>query len=386
MLYSLGCIICLGIVFGKLAEVLKLPRLVGMLLVGIILGPFGLNQISQNILVISGDIRKVALIIILLKAGLSLDLKDLKKAGRSAICLSFLPASFEIVGYILILPYVTGCTILDAAIIGSILAAVSPAVVVPRMVKLIEEGYGTKKVIPQMILAGSSCDDVFVIVLFTSFISMATGNGVNIRNFVNIPISIILGILLGIFIGWILSKVFLILKENTIQVCILIGISCLLVLVDNYMPISGLLSVISTASTLHCLCDTKALSNCFGEIWKFAEILLFVLVGAAVNIHYLGSVGFMAILIILVALVFRSIGVVLSVIKTGLNKNEILFCILSYIAKATVQAAIGSIPLSMGLECGELALSIAVMGIVFTAPISAFLMDSTYKKLLEKED
>ena len=382
MLYSLGCILILGLFLGAIAEKIKLPKLVGMLFAGIILGPYCLNQIDLKVLAISSDIRKVALIIILLKAGLSLDLKDLKKAGRSAISLSFLPASFEILGYILILPYVTRCTILDAAIIGSILAAVSPAVVVPRMVKLIEEGYGTEKVIPQMILAGSSCDDVFVIVLFTSFISMATGSGINIRNFLNIPISIILGIILGIGVGFILSKIFNVLKDSALQVCLLLGISCLLVLIDDYLPISGLLVVISLATTLHHLMDVKILSTHFSEIWKFAEILLFVLVGAAVNIQYLGVVGIKAVLVIILALLFRCVGVLLSVVKTGLNKKEILFCMISYLPKATVQAAISSIPLSMGLKCGELALSIAVMGILITAPLGAFLIDNFYKKLL----
>ena len=382
MLYSLGCILILGLFLGAIAEKIKLPKLVGMLFAGIILGPYCLNQIDLKVLAISSDIRKVALIIILLKAGLSLDLNDLKKAGRSAICLSFLPASFEILGYILILPYVTGCTILDAAIIGSILAAVSPAVVVPRMVKLIEEGYGTEKVIPQMILAGSSCDDVFVIVLFTSFISMATGSGINIRNFLNIPISIFLGIILGIGVGFILSKIFNVLKDSALQVCLLLGISCLFVLIDDYLPISGLLVVISLATTLHHLMDVKILSTHFSEIWKFAEILLFVLVGAAVNIQYLGVVGIKAVLVIILALLFRCVGVLLSVVKTGLNKKEILFCMIAYLPKATVQAAISSIPLSMGLKCGELALSIAVMGILITAPLGAFLIDNFYKKLL----
>ncbi len=386
MLYSLACIIILGIILGFISEKMRLPKLVGMLLTGIILGPYCLNQIHINILNISSDIRKIALIIILLKAGLSLDLNDLKKSGRSAICMTFLPATFEILGYMILAPLLTGCSLLEACIIGSILAAVSPAVVVPRMVKLIEEGYGKDKAIPQMILAGSSCDDVFVIVLFTSFISMATGSGINIMSFINIPISIILGILLGIVMGYFLSKIYKIFKDNTIQACILIGISCLLVLIDDYLPISGLLAVISCASTLHHLVNTQELSKSFGEIWKFAEILLFVLVGAAVNIQYLGKVGAITIVLILGALIFRSIGVFISVFHTELNKKEILFCIISYLPKATVQAAISSIPLSLGLGCGELALSVAVMGIVITAPIGAFLIDNSYTKLLKKED
>lgn len=386
LVYSLGCMVLTGMVFATVCEKAKLPRIVGYLLAGIVLGPFVGNQIGETTLAVSGDVRKIALIVILLKAGFSLNLEDLKKVGRSAVCMSFLPATCEMIGYAVLATKIVGCSVLEACIIGSVLAAVSPAVVVPRMVRLMEEGYGTKKGIPQMILAGSSCDDIFVIVVFTSFVNMAQGGNVQIQDFIQIPVSIVLGVALGIVVGIFMQKVFCsVFKETTVQVILVLAVSCLLVIVEDYVPVSGLLAVIAMACTLHKKMDTEPIAKAYGEIWKFAEILLFVLVGAAVDIRYLGTVGVRAVLLVLLALVFRAVGVCLSVMKSGLNKKEKLFCVLAYIPKATVQAAIGSVPLSMGLSCGSLVLSIAVTGILITAPLGAFLIDSSYRHLLTKE-
>lgn len=398
MLTSLSLIFLVGLAMAAICRQIKLPRIIGMLLTGIVLGPYVLNVLDPPILSISADLRKMALIIILLKAGLSLDLKDLKKAGRPAILLSFVPASCEILGYVLFAPVILGVNRVEAAVMGAVLAAVSPAVVVPRMVSLMEKKYGTKKAVPQMIMAGASCDDIFVIVLFTTFLSMAQGDGVNMINFLNIPVSLLLGILLGMVTGYGLYLFFETsyahkhCVRNSMKVIIILGFAFLLIAVEGWLEgkvsISGYLAVVSMACMLKLKSTSfvsKRLSEKFGKLWLAAEVILFVLVGAAVDIRYMLKAGIAAVLMIFTALVFRTIGVLLCMIKTDLTWKERLFCVIAYLPKATVQAAIGSVPLAAGLPCGEIVLSVAVMAIILTAPLGAIGMDATYQKLLEKE-
>ncbi len=398
MLTSLSLIFLVGLAMAAICRQIKLPRIIGMLLTGIVLGPYVLNVLDPSILSISADLRKMALIIILLKAGLSLDLKDLKKAGRPAILLSFVPASCEILGYVLFAPVILGVNRVEAAVMGAVLAAVSPAVVVPRMVSLMEKKYGIKKAVPQMIMAGASCDDIFVIVLFTTFLSMAQGDGVNMINFLNIPVSLLLGILLGMVTGYGLYLFFETsyahkhCVRNSMKVIIILGFAFLLIAVEGWLEgkvsISGYLAVVSMACMLKLKSTSfvsKRLSEKFGKLWLAAEVILFVLVGAAVDIRYMLKAGIAAVLMIFTALVFRTIGVLLCMIKTDLTWRERLFCVIAYLPKATVQAAIGSVPLAAGLPCGEIVLSVAVMAIILTAPLGAIGMDATYQKLLEKE-
>lgn len=397
MLTSIGLIFLVGLALATIFQKLKLPRIIGMLLTGIILGPYVLNLLDPTILEISPDLREMALVIILIKAGLSLDIKDLKRVGRPAILMSFLPAVFEIIACLIFAPIFLGTTYLEAAIIGAVLGAVSPAVVVPRMVQLIDEDYGTEQGIPQMILAGASLDDVFVIVLFSTFISMAQGGSAEIMDFINIPISIILGILVGAAVGWVLSWFFEWRYQNgnhvrnSIKVIIILGVSFLLLALEDYLEgtlaISGLLAIMSMAMVL-AMRSTELVSGRlqekYGKLWFSAEVILFVLVGAAVDIRYAVSAGFGVIALIFVALIIRSIGVWLSLVGTKLNTKEKWYCVIAYIPKATVQAAIGSIPLSLGLPCGNLVLTIAVVSILITAPLGAIGMDLTYKKFLVK--
>lgn len=398
MLTSLALIFLVGLAMSAICKQIRLPGIIGMLATGIVLGPYVLDLLSPSILGISADLRKLALIIILLKAGLSLNLSDLKKVGRPAILMSFVPASFEICGYILFAPMILGVTRVEAAVMGAVMGAVSPAVVVPRMVKLMEEGYGTKKGIPQMILAGASCDDIFVIVLFTTFLQMAQGGHANAKDFINIPISIVLGIVLGCIVGYLLYRFFeLAYKKNhcvrnSTKLIVILGMSCLLLAIEEwvsvYVAVSGLLAVVSMACMLKVKSTTfvsKRLSEKFGKLWIAAEVILFVLVGAAVDIRYMAKAGAMALLMIGAALLFRAVGVCICMLGTKLTWKERLFCIIAYLPKATVQAAIGSVPLAAGLSCGTLVLSVAVMAIVITAPIGAIGIDSTYKHLLEKE-
>lgn len=399
MLASLSLIFLVGLAMAAIVQRLQLPRIIGMLVTGILLGPYVLNLLDPSILGISSELRQMALVIILLKAGLSLDLSDLKKVGRPAIMMSCVPASFEILGFFLLAPYVLGITRIEAAVMGSVLAAVSPAVVVPRMVQLMEQGYGTEKSIPQMILAGASCDDIFVIVLFSTFSSMAQGGQAHLMDFVNIPISIILGILLGIAAGWILSLFFETAYahahcvRNSMKVVIVLGSAFLLMSVETWLKgivsVSGLLAVVSMACTIKLKCVTsvsKRLSEKFGKLWIAAEVILFVLVGAAVDIRYTMEAGIAAVCMIFLALLFRTVGVLLCVTGTGLNRKEQLFCVISYLPKATVQAAIGSVPMAMGLSCGKIVLSVAVLAILITAPLGAMGMDATCQKLLEHTD
>ena len=391
MLKSFALIFILGLLFAKLFEVIKIPRIVGMLLVGIIIGPYCLGLIDSNTLLISADLRKIALVIILIKAGLSLDLNDLKKVGRPAILLSFLPATFEIIGFMLIGTKLFHISLIDAAIIGSILGAVSPAVVVPKMVYLMDNHYGTNKAIPQLVLAGSSLDDVYVIVLFTSFVTMAQGGQISVMSFIDIPVSIVMGILLGIIFGYVLVNIFKKIKMTiTRKLILLFGVSLLLMaiesLLENIIAVSGLLAVMACSMYIKAKGEyANSLASSFGEVWNAFEIILFVLVGAAVNIEYALNYGLLTVLAIILALVIRSIGTYLSLLGTSLNAKERMFVVISYLPKATVQAAIGSVPLALGLNCGNLALSIAVVSILLTAPLGALGIDTTYKKLLSHD-
>ena len=395
MLTSLAFIFLVGLAAAAICQQLKLPRIIGMLITGIILGPYVLDLLDPSILSISSELRQMALIIILLKAGLSLDLSDLKKVGRPAVLMSFVPASFEILAFFLFAPHILGIKPIEAAVMGAVLAGVSPAIVVPRMVRLMDQNYGTDKSIPQLILAGASCDDIFVIVLFSTFSNMAQGGNAHLMDFVNIPVSILFGIVLGGITGYLLSLFFETAHahkhcvRNSMKVIIVLGISFLLMAIETWMKdivsISGLLAVVSMACLLKIKSTTfvsKRLSDKFGKLWLAAEVILFVLVGAAVDIRYTLNAGGATILMILVALLFRSVGVAICLIRTRLTKKERFFCILSYLPKATVQAAIGSVPLAMGLPCGQIVLSVAVLGILITAPLGAILIDGTYKKLL----
>lgn len=398
MLASLSLIFLVGLAMGAICQKLKMPRIIGMLVTGIVLGSYVLDFLDPSILSISSELRKLALIIILLKAGLSLDLKDLKKAGRPAILMSFVPATCEIAGYILFAPLLLGINRIEAAVMGAVLGAVSPAVVIPRMVMLMEEKCGTKKAIPQMIMAGASCDDIFVIVLFTTFLSMAQGGSADIIDFVNIPVSIVLGILLGAVTGYGLYLFFETsyahkhCVRNSTKVIIVLGFSMLLVSVEGWLEgkvsVSGLLAVVSMACVIKIKSTafvSKRLSEKFGKLWIAAEVVLFVLVGAAVDIRYTLSAGIAAVFMIFIALIFRTVGVLICTIKTKLNMKERIFCVIAYLPKATVQAAIGSVPLAAGLACGKIILSVAVLAIIITAPLGALGIDNTYKKLLEKE-
>lgn len=399
MLTSLAFIFLIGLSMAAVCQKLKLPRIIGMLLTGIVLGPYVLDVLDPAILNISAELRQMALIIILIKAGLSLDLSDLKKVGSPAVLMAFLPASFEILGYFLLAPVLLGVTRIEAAVMGAVLGAVSPAVVVPRMVKLMDEKYGTEKSIPQMILAGASCDDIFVIVLFSTFSGMAQGGSANVMDFVNIPVSIVLGVILGAVFGFMLAWFFETayahknLVRNSMKVIVILGVSFLLMAIETWVKpcvsVSGLLAVVSMACVLKLRSEktvTKRLSEKFGKLWLAAEVILFVLVGAAVDIRYTLEAGIMAVLMIFLALVFRAAGVALCLVKTPLSFKERMFCVVAYLPKATVQAAIGSVPLAMGLPCGKIVLSVAVLAILITAPLGALGMDVSYKKWLQKEN
>ncbi len=392
MLTSLALIFLCGLLLGSIFQKIKLPPLLGMIITGIILGPHTLNLIDQSVLSISSDLRQIALIIILTRAGLNLDINSLKKVGRPAILMCFVPACFEIIGMVLLAPPLLGISILDALIMGTVVAAVSPAVIVPKMLKLIETGYGKDKSIPQMIMAGASVDDVFVIVLFTSFTGLAQGESFSPISLIQVPISIILGlglgILIGILLGFFFKKVHM---RDSIKVIIILSISFLLVTLENSLkgivPISGLIAIMSIGISLQKIRSdaSKRISTKFSKLWVAAELMLFVLVGATVDIKYAFSAGIMAILLIFGVLVFRMIGVLICLIKTKLNKKERIFCMIAYCPKATVQAAIGYIPLTMGLSCGNIVLTVAVLSILITAPLGAFFIELLYKRLLKKE-
>ena len=389
MLTSVALILLLGLLLGSIFSKMKLPSLLGMIIVGIVLSPHALNLIDQSILSISADLRQIALVIILTRAGLSLDVADLKKAGRPAIFMCFVPASIEIVGTIILAPILLGVTVLEAAIIGSVIAAVSPAVIVPRMIKLIDEGYGKEHSIPQLILAGASVDDVFVIVVFTAFISLASTGTISVINFLQIPVSILMGICIGTAVGSILVIFF---KKfhmrDSVKILIILSFSFLLLELQNRLegivPISGLLAIMSLGIVMKQKYSVlaKRLSSKYNKLWVAAEVFLFVLVGATVDLKYAVTAGIFAVLLVIGALIFRMFGVAMSLIKTKLTRQEKLFCMIAYTPKATVQAAIGAIPFTMGLACGQTVLTVAVLSILITAPFGAVCIDNLYKKLL----
>lgn len=391
MLWSLALVFLGGLLAGEVFRRLRLPPLLGMLLVGIAFGPYALGLLDDSLLAISADLRKVALIIILTRAGLSLDIGDLRKVGRSAVLLCFVPATFELVGTVILAPRLLGVSVLEAAIIGSVIAAVSPAVIVPRMLRLMDEGYGAKQGIPQMILAGASVDDVYVIVLFSSFTSLAAGGTLSPLDFVRIPTSLVLGIAAGVLCGlalaWWFSHVHM---RDSIKVIVFLALSFVLVTIEDHctgiIGFSGLLAVMSMGIMLgqRIPVVSKRLSAKYDRLWVGAELLLFVLVGAMVNVAYAAYAGVAAILLILGAMVFRMAGVLASVLGTKLNGKERAFCMLAYTPKATVQAAIGGVPLAMGLACGETVLTVAVLAILITAPFGAIAIDCTYKKWLQR--
>ena len=398
MLTSLAFVFLAGLAAAAVCSAIKLPRIIGMLLVGIVLGPHMLNVLDDSILSISSELRQMALIIILLKAGLSLNLSDLKQVGRPAVLLSCLPATCELAGYILLAPYLLGVNRIEAAVMGAVLAAVSPAVVVPRMVFLMENRWGTDKSIPQMLLAGASCDDIYVIVLFTTFTGIAQGGNAKAADFLNIPVSVVLGIAVGAAAGYALSRFFEAafarnhMVRGSVKIIIVLSVSFLLVALETVLKgriaLSGLLAVTSMACMLarKTTGEVRArLSEKFGKLWIAAELILFVLVGAAVDIRYVSETGLAAVLMVFAALIFRAAGVVLCLAGTKLSRRERLFCVIAYLPKATVQAAIGSVPLAMGLPCGKIVLSVAVLAILITAPLGALGMDAAYRKLLKYE-
>ena len=398
MLTSLAFVFLAGLAAAAVCSAIKLPRIIGMLLVGIVLGPHILNVLDGSILSISSELRQMALIIILLKAGLSLNLSDLRQVGRPAVLLSCLPATCELAGYILLAPYLLGVNRIEAAVMGAVLAAVSPAVVVPRMVFLMENRWGTDKSIPQMLLAGASCDDIYVIVLFTTFTGIAQGGNAKAADFLNIPVSVVLGIAVGAAAGYALSRFFEAafarnhMVRGSVKIIIVLSVSFLLVALETVLKgkiaLSGLLAVTSMA----CMLARKTTSEVrarlcekFGKLWIAAELILFVLVGAAVDIRYVSETGLAAVLMVFAALIVRAAGVVLCLAGTKLSRRERLFCVIAYLPKATVQAAIGSVPLALGLPCGKIVLSVAVLAILITAPLGALGMDAAYRKLLKCE-
>lgn len=391
MFFSLAVILLLGVLLGGLCKKLRLPALLGMLVTGIFIGPYALNWIDGSILGISAEIRKIALIIILARAGLSLNVADLKKVGRPAVLMCFVPACFEILGMLVLAPTLLGVSLMDAAVMGAVVGAVSPAVIVPKMLGLIEEGYGREKSIPQMILAGASVDDVFVIVMFSVFTGMEVSGGGAVSGLLSVPVSIALGIGVGLLCGWLMGRLFTACHiRDTIKLIVFLSVAFLLVAFEDsfssVVPFSSLIAVMCAGIMLQKTAPAAAarMAVRYNKMWVAAEILLFVLVGATVNLSYALTAGVSAVLLIFGVLIFRMVGVCLCMTGTELNARERIFCMLAYSPKATVQAAIGGIPMSMGLACGNIVLTVAVLSILITAPLGAFLIDKTYKKLLKK--
>lgn len=389
MLTSFGIIILCSLFFGYLFKKVGLPSLIGMIMTGVLLGPYMLNLISPTILEISADLREFALVVILTRAGLSLNIREIKSFGRPAMLMCFLPAVFEIFGVFLLAPMLFGISQIDALIMGAVISAVSPAVIVPRMLSIIDEGYGTEKNIPKIILTGVSVDDIFVIIMFTAFLGLGVNGTFSPISFVNIPISIVLGIIIGFIVGYVLVLFFKKYRmRDSVKLLIMLSISFLFLQIEdslsNTVPISGLLSIMSLSVTINTFYEplAKRLSVKYNKLWVFAELILFVLVGASLDIFYASKEGINAVILVFGALVFRMVGVYVSLIKTNLNFKEKVFCFISYIPKATVQAGIGAIPLSMGLASGQTILTVAVVAILITAPIGAILIDRLYKKLL----
>ena len=389
MLMSLCVIMLSGLLLGWICKKIRFPSLFGMIIAGIIIGPYALNLIDQSVLDVSSDIRRIALIVILIRAGLKLDLSDLKKVGRPAVLMCFVPACFEIVGMVVLAPILLNISFLDAAIMGAVIGAVSPAVIVPRMIKLIDEGYGTDNGIPQMILAGASVDDVFVIVMFTTFTGLAQGGEVSILRFLNIPVSIVTGIIVGLIAGFLFVKWFL--KINiraTVKAIIVLSVSfALWAFEDSFkmVPFASLIAIMAIGIGIKKWGShyAKELSGKYDKMWAVAEIFLFVLVGASVAIDSAVSAGVSAIILVLGVLVFRMVGVFVCILGTKLSMKEKLFCMIAYTPKATVQAAIGGLPLAMGLPCGQMVLTVSVIAILLTAPLGAFGIDLTYQKFLK---
>lgn len=393
MLISITWILFWGMAFGFVCKKLKMPSLIGMILAGILLGPYVFNLIDESILNISTEIRRIALIIILIRAGLKLSFEDLKKVGRPAILMCFVPATFEVIGMVLFAPKLLGISFLEAAVLGAVVGAVSPAVIVPRMIRLIEEGYGTSKAIPQMILAGASVDDVYVIVLFTTFTSLLQGGQISIQSFINVPISIVTGIGIGLLVGYLLVLYFQkIPVRNTVKVLIILGTCFSLTTLEDaigkWFPFAALIAVMALGLMIKKQKETLAirLSQKFDKLWVVAEIFLFVLVGASVAIDSLQTAGITSIGLILIVLLWRMLGVFICLWKTPFLAKEKCFCMFAYLPKATVQAAIGGIPLAMGLNCGQIVLTVSVVAILITAPLGAFAIDLSYKKWLNKEE
>ncbi len=387
---SLFIIFTCGILGGFIFEKIKLPKLVWYIILGILIGPSVLNIVDDTLINISSYLRQIALVIILTRSGLSLDINNLKKIGRPAILMCFVPACFEIIGVAIFAPLFLGISYLEALLLGSVLAAVSPAVVVPRMIKLMEEGYGKEHNVPELIMAGSSCDDIFVIVLFYSFKNLVVTSSFDAWTISQIPLSIISGITLGIIVGVFIVLIINKLKMNkVINVIFMLGASfgmlALETVLKPYFSVSSLLAIIVMAIIINIFKkeDAKEIQKTYNSLWSGFEILLFTLVGIATSINYAFSKeGAILVGIVFLALVFRSVGVIVSLIATRFNKKEKLFIIFSYLPKATVQASIGAIALSEGLNCGTVILTGAVISILITAPLGAILMDNTYNKLL----
>lgn len=388
MLLSIGLIIIVGLSLGWLFSKVHLPRIIGMLGAGILLGPYFLNLLDPSVIDISGDLRKIALIIIIAKAGLSLDVSDLKRIGRPAVMLCFIPATFELLAFVLFAPSIMGVTVLQAAILGAVMGAVSPAVTIPRLTKMIDDGYGVKKGIPQMLIAGASADDVYVIVIFSTLVGLEAGGTVNFINFLKIPMEILLGAVLGVIVGLLLSLYFKKIHiRDSLKITIIMALNMLLYWLEGIAPVSGLLAVMAMGITVNMKIPVvaKRLSMKFSKLWVAAEIFLFVLVGSTVNIGYVTEAGLGMIAMLLIGLLFREAGTLLSICGTGLNFKEIVFCLISQLPKATVQAAIGGVPLAMGLGCGNIVLTMAVISIVITAPLGALGMDATAHKFITKD-
>lgn len=391
MLISIALIFLVGLFLGAVFERFRLPKFIGMILAGVVLGPYALNLIDNSILSNSADIRQIALVIILTRAGLSLNINDLKKLGRPAVLMCFVPACFEIAGIAILAPIFTKVTLVQALIMGCVIAAVSPAVIIPRMIKLSSQGYGVQKSIPQLILAGASVDDVFVIVLFTSFTSLELSGEFSVLSLVKVPVSIILGIGLGIVVGYLLNIFFRkTALRNTIKVIILLSFSFVMLEIEeilkNIVPVSALIGIMVVGLFIYQKNNnlSKQLSEKYNKMWVVGEIMLFVLVGTLLDIRYLVHGGIGLVVIILGALVFRVLGVFICLLKTNLSMKERVFCMGAYTPKATVQAAIGAVPLSMGITGGDIILTISILSIIITAPMGAIFIDKTYKKLLQK--
>ena len=388
MLLSIGMIILAGLLLGWIVSKIQLPRIIGMLLAGMLLGPYVLNVLDSSIVDMWGDLRKIALIIIIAKAGLSLDITDLKRIGRPAIMLCFVPATLELIAFVLFAPFIMGVTLLQAAILGAVMGAVSPAVTVPRLTKMIDEGIGVKKGIPQMLIAGASADDIYVIVLFTTLVGLEAGGNMNALSLLRIPEEIILGAVTGGILGVILAVYFKKVHiRDSLKVTIIMAFSMILYWIEGIAPVSGLLAVMTMGIALNVRLQVvaKRLSAKFSKLWVAAEIFLFVLVGATVNIGYVTKAGVGMVIMLFVGLLFREFGTLISVLGVGLNKKEILFCLISQLPKATVQAAIGGVPLAMGLSCGNVVLTMAVVSIVITAPLGAIGMDATVDRFISRD-